>query len=98
MVYVPFWLESNLLEAMQRLLIKDFRNQPAGITVGGGGPSFYVSYIIPAKVRVFPTGCMFSSAMSSPELNYAFERASILNKVLAKLNVEQSSISGYLIT
>lgn len=97
-VYVPFWFESNALESMQRLLIKDFRNQPTGITVRGGGLSFFVSYIIPAKVRVFPTGCMSSSATSSPELNYSFERASILNKVLVKSNVEQSRISGCLIT
>lgn len=97
-VYVPFWFEANPLESMWRLLIKDFMNHPTGITVRRGSLWFYVSCIIPAKDWVFPTGCIFSSATSSPDMNYLFERASILNRVPLSLNIEQSRVSRCLIT
>lgn len=96
-VYVPFWFDLNLLESMWTLLIKDFRNKPMGLTVRGG-LWFYVSYIIPVKVRVFPSECMLSSASSSPDLSYLFKRASILSKITVKSDVEQPRGSQCLLT
>lgn len=68
-----------------------------GLTVRGG-LWFYVSYIIPVKVRVFPSECMFPSAPSSPDLSYPFARTSILSKITVKSDVEQLRVNQCLIT